>query len=121
MVHCTLGPVLHARPRLASGYFCLENDDDPRNRCALRWDNLPASLDLLPQTIREFGVIGSSRPTSFQHGENRRNGALVGEWNLTGEDLMVNHYVQQFIRGTPLTLNSPPKIRRQTRTCRLLS
>jgi len=76
------------------GYFCLKDSNNPGDRLALRWVDLPAPFNRLPQTIGKLGVIRSGWSTSHQHGENPCNLALLRERNLPGEDLTVDHSIQ---------------------------
>ena len=44
-------------------------------------------------------MVRSGWSTPPQHGENRYNPALVGEWNVTGEDLRADNSIQLFIEA----------------------
>ena len=67
--------------------LCVQNSDHLCDRSASRWDALPASLDHLPQAVREFRVVRTEWPTAVQHRVDPRDPTLFKERSSPGENL----------------------------------
>jgi hypothetical protein len=75
------------RSRLLVIYLFAQNNDNFSDRSASGWHTLPAPLDNLPHTIREFRTLRTGWSTAVQHRVDSCDPTLIGERNSPGKNL----------------------------------